>query len=345
LPVEGLSPLHREALTRFLLKAFHLPPAAPFVDPALLDWKYDQPRPDWEGSRSFAWMDGTEIAAHACLCPVTYHAGGQEIAASYLIDWAAGRRPPGAGTLLLRKMASFFQVLLAIGGSADTRQILPKLGYKIAGELEFFVRVLRPWKQFRYDPARRGWKGPLRLARNTIWAGAPAPEVPSGWSCAAISRFDASHESLLGAETAFPATVRIPALMNYFLACPAARMSAFVIRHGEASRGWFVLSRVGGVLRIADLRIASANQEHWKAGYAVATRAASEDLEGCELVAAASTPLGAEALRSAGFRHHHADPIFALDPKELLIPHAPFDVSFIESDLAYLYTLEYPYLT
>ena len=178
----ALSPCHREALVDFLCGAFNLPKTAPFVEPALLRWKYDEPRPDSEGLRSYAWfaahspgsvLESKDIVAHACICPVVYRLGQQDICGSYLIDWAASRRTPGAGALLLRNVASLFQVLLAIGGSPDTLRILPKLGYRVAGEIAFFVRVVRPWRQFRTDPFPRGWKAPLRLARNTLWSLAP----------------------------------------------------------------------------------------------------------------------------------------------------------------------------
>jgi hypothetical protein len=344
-PLEVLPRLRRAELIEFLTGVFHISKTAPFVDPALLDWKYEELRPDWEGCRSYAWMDEGRIAAHACLCPVEYGFNNQIVKGSYLIDWAAGRRPPGAGALLLRKVGAFIPVLLAIGGSEDTEQILPKLGYQVAGHLSSFARVMRPWRQFRTDPFPRGWKAPARLARNTLWSWGPIPSAPPGWTCSRIPVFDASHEALLAAETPFPSTRRTPALMNYLLQCPGAVMSAFLMRHGGHPRGWFVLARVGGVMRIADLRVASSNPEDWRAAYALATRAGLADPDGCELIAAAATPLSQEAIRQSGFRLRRKDPVFLLDPKGLLLPHAPLEVSLIDSDAAYLYNPEYPYLT
>jgi hypothetical protein len=343
-PLEVLTPLRRAELIGFLTGVFQLPQTAPFVDPALLDWKYEEPRPDWEGGRSYGWMDEGRIAAHAGLCPVEYAFKNQIIKGSYLIDWAAGRRPPGAGALLLRKVGSLIPVLLAIGGSENTQQVLPKLGYQVAGQLCFFARVMRPWRQFRTDPFPRGWKAPARVARNTLWSWAPIPSAPPGWTCSQIPAFDASHEALLTAETPFPSTRRTPALMNYLLQCPGAVMSAFVMHHKGDPRGWFVLARVGGVVRIADLRVASSSPEDWRAAYALATRAGLADPEGCELIAAASTPLAEGAIRHSGFRLGRADPVFLLDPKGLLLPHAPLEVSLVDSDAAYLYNPEYPYL-
>jgi hypothetical protein len=340
-----LAPSERDQTVEFLSAAFHLPKTAPFLNPPLLEWKYDLPRPDFKGSRSFAWMDGSEIAAHACVCPLTYRIGGQRISASYLIDWASGRRSPGAGVLLLRKISKMFSTLLAIGGSTDTQEILPKLGYKAGGELEVYARVIRPWRQFRTDPFSRGWKAPLRLARNLIWSSSRVPSVRAGWSCTVINRFDSSHAVLFEAEPPYPASARTVELMNYLLACPGAKMSAYLIDHEGERLGWFVLSRVAGVLRIAELRLRSSDPAHWQAAFTLATRTALADPYACELIAAASIPVTAEALRYNGFRLRRTDPIFLLDLNGLLLGNAPFEVSLLDSDAAYLYSPEYPYMT
>jgi hypothetical protein len=236
-------------------------------------------------------------------------------------------------------------VLLAINGTPEALRILRKLGYRVAGHLLSFVRVIRPWRQFRTDPFPRGWKAPLRLARNALWSRVPPPPAPVNWTCSPIRAFDSSHNPLLEAPFGFPSTYRNAELMNYWLHCPGAAMSAFLLSDTRGLRGWFVLSRVAGVIRIADLRIHSSDPQHWQAAYALATRAALSSSLGCELVAAASHPLAAQALRRSSFRFHHADPILLLDPKGSLLGQAPFEVSLIESDAAYLYTPGYPYLT
>ncbi len=345
MPLEVLSAAHRDALIDFLTVAFQLPRTAPFIDPRLLNWKNDDPRPDWEGSRSFAWMESGKITAHACVCPVTYRVADQQVKAAYLIDWAAGRSSPGAGVLLLRKLAASFQVLLAIGGSEQTVEILPKLGYQRGGELAFFARSIRPWRQSRTDPFPRGWKAPLRLGRNLVRSLQPRPGVPSDWSCTRIAAFEPKHAALLQAPMPWAATERTVELMNYWLGCPAAEYSAFLVSQSGTLRGWFVLSRVAGVVRIADLRIPSTDQADWDALCALAMRAGSSDPNGYELVAEASTPLAQEGLRRSGLGWHHSEPVFLLDPKKALLGQTPLDVTPLESDFAYLYDPAYPYLT
>jgi hypothetical protein len=112
LPLAALSPHHREQVIELLCSAFGTGRTTPFLDPELLDWKYDNPRPDWQGSRSYAWIAGEEIAAHACLCPVTYRLpGGRQITGSQFIDWAAGRRVAGAGGLLAMRHISIIPLI------------------------------------------------------------------------------------------------------------------------------------------------------------------------------------------------------------------------------------------
>ena len=350
MPAEPCPPdsASRQALTRFLLAAFQLPPGTPFVSPDLLRWKYDDPRPDFTGPRSYVWKDKAgEIAAHACLFPVTYGLPAGDIRASYLIDWGALRNSPGAGVALLRLLAGHFDVLLAIGGSPDTVSILPKLGYRRAGELHLFARVLRPWRQFRTDPFPRGWKAPARLARNMLRSRAPLPASPAEWSAQPIVSFDMACQALFEARvhSPFPATRRTPGLMNYMLACPGAAYSAALLRRGGELRGWFVVSRAGRQARVADLWLDSHLVDDWTAGYWLALRTASQDPVACEVIASGSIPIAIEAAAAAGFRPHHIEPIFALDPK-ILLPSTPaFNVAFLESDLAYHENPAYPYLT
>jgi len=337
----------REALVSFLLAAFHLTPEAPFVQAALLRWKYDEPRPDWSGTRSFVWKVGDAIAAHACLCPVSYMLPSGDVTGSYLIDWAASRNSVGAGVKLLRSLSSQCDTLFAVGGSSDTRRILPHLGYRHVCDLRLYARVLRPWRQFRSDPFPRRWKAPLRLTRNAIWSLGSMPEVPHDWSDQRINTFDLSAQPLFDAraDSAFPCTRRTPELMNYYLRCPSAVFIAALLLRLGVPIGWYVLSRVGGQVRIADIWVNSGSAADWLAAYTVATSAASSDPEACELVASASIPPAAEALSRAGFRFRHAEPVLVLDPRKLFAASQSLNVTFLESDLAYGSDPNCPYLT
>jgi len=349
MPLEPCSPdpHERARLVEFLVAAFQSKPNAPFVNSDLMRWKYDEPGPEWSGTRSFVWKHDGTIQAHAALCPAVYTSQSNDVSASYLIDWAAARTAAGAGVSLLRTLARKFDVLLAVGGSADTQAILPKLGYRHSGELHFYARVLHPWRQFRTDPFPRGWKAPLRLARSALRSRAPLPSPPAGWSQQPITSFEEAPQELFDARRGFrfPSTQRSAKSMDYFLRCPGASFSAALVLKGGKPRGWYVLSRVWNQVRIVDLWIDSESVTDWAAGSSLALQAGSKDPDVCELVTAASIPLAIEALGRAGFRFHHAEPIFLLDPQNRVNPMTPLNVTMLESDLAYLFEPSYPYLT
>jgi hypothetical protein len=173
----------------------------------------------------------------------------------------------------------------------------------------------------------------------------PAP--PDGWSAQPIAAFDLSCQPLFDARvySPYPGTHRTPGLMNYWLDCPGAVFSAALLRQNGDLRGWFVLSRVLGQARVADLWVDSNSVSDWTAGFSLATAAAMRDPEAFELVAAASIPVAIEAASLAGLRARHSEPIFALDPGNRLGSSAGLNVTALESDLAYLQDPGYPYLT
>jgi hypothetical protein len=343
LPLEGCFPERREELVALLTEAFGLSKTAPFLEPGLMRWKYDDPRPDWAQPRSYAWTQNGRIMAHGAICPVVYRAASRQVPAAHVIDWAA-YRGKGAGTLLMKNLNTHVPVLLVVGGSPATRRILPKIGYRTAGQVSFFARVARPWRQFRTDPLSRGWKGPLKLARNVLLNRSGAAPSAANWACSSVSFTGAGRESLPDAETSWFSTFRSAELMNYFTRCPAAAWSTFLLRNNGIARGWFVLARIGSIVRIVDLRLHRPSQDDLNAAYFLAGEAALTEPDVCQIVATACTPPAVTALGANGFRFHHADPIFVLDPQQLLIG-APFEVALIESDAAYHYDPNNPYLS
>lgn len=345
LPLEVLRPECRDDAIAFLTEAFGLAATAPFVEQCLMRWKYDDPRPGWQKPRGYAWIENGRIEAMGCLCPVTYRIQERDVLASYVLDWAANPKRPGRGVLLIRELAVRVPVLMAVGGSAHTKQILPKLGYQLAGSLSFFVKVVRPWRQFRTDPFPRGWKAPLRFGRNILRSQGLAVDAPPNWTCSPTSFTDDGIDSLLGVETELPSSLRSRELMEYFLRCPGAVFSAFVLKEDGDPRGWFVLSRLGRVVRIADLRIQRPTPEDWRAAYSLATKAALAEPDICEVVATACAPSAEGALRRNGFRFHHSEPVVLLDPMGLLLGHAPLEVTLLESDGAFITDPNNPYLS
>ncbi|MGA8686179.1 MAG: hypothetical protein WB623_17350, partial [Candidatus Sulfotelmatobacter sp.] len=277
--------------------------------------------------------------------PVSLVTPKTKVKAIHLIDWAASRSGVGAGVHLLRKVAGLADMLLAIGGSQDTRNLLPKLGYKRCGELRRYARVVRPWLQFRTTP-EKDWKTPIKFLRNSALALTGIPSVPKGWKASKVTSFTGAMDGgAIGHTTRFTSPGRTAAGLNYLLSCPAARFSGFLVSQAQQLRGYFLLTQVGRQVRIVDIRMDSEDRESWQAICALAARTAAENPETCEIVAASSLVVSGEAWLQAGFVHRRADPIFCYDPRNLVSSGPPLDLSLADCDLCILSQPTSPYLS
>jgi hypothetical protein len=322
----------------FLAKVFGLPESAPFLAPALLDWKWFAPRPGWNGARSYVLEQAGELAAHGCAWPVTFLAPQGAVTSTRVCDWAGGLKAPGAGVLLFRKFGTLADTLLAVGGSPETQAILPKLGLARVGELALYARPVRPFAQFRGRPGR-GARAAARLARNLWWSSLPAAPVERGLEAVRVERF--GPVPLPAPTTLATPAARSPELLNYMLACPGAAFSGYEIRTAGALCGYFLLACVNGQTRIADLWTAGT----WPAAYALALRTAARDAATCEVAAAASTSLRRRAIEASGFQARGADPVFLYDPHRRLAAAPPLDLQLLDGDECCLNNPDYPFWT
>ena len=171
----------QHALRSFLFSSFNISLDVNSFRPDVLCWKYFTPHPEWKGTRSFIVKDDDNtIVAHGGVWPVSFITSTAEVRVINLIDWAGTSAVPGIGVLLLKRVAAMADVMLAVGGSLHTRQILPKLGYHNCGDLRMYAKVVRPWRQLWTTPSHN-WKTPFRLVRNVIWSRIDLPPVPRYW--------------------------------------------------------------------------------------------------------------------------------------------------------------------
>lgn len=323
-------------LVRFLTKAFGIPEDAPFLEERLLDWKYFAQRPDWKGPRSYALKQAGHIVAHGCVYPVSLQAGGKAIRAIRVIDWAGSSAVPGSGILLMRKLAGLADVVLAPGGSDETRAVLPKTGFKPIGKLEKFAAVVRPWLHLRTHP-RRDWKTPARLARNVLHALPGLPPVPPGWEAERVQCFDDSIANLID-ERIYTRARRDPALLDFMLACPGAEFAGYLVRHEHELCGWFITARALGQARIADLR---APAGEFETAWTLALRTAASDPRIAEVITAAS--VDSDAILAAGFHRRGAVPILVFDPNDVLRGAPPVALTLLDGDECFLTDPANPY--
>jgi hypothetical protein len=267
------------------------------------------------------------------------------VKAVHLIDWAASRSAVGAGVHLLRMMTGLADVLLTIGGSQDTRNVLPKLGYKRRGELRRYARVSRPWLQLRTTTAKN-WKTPLKFLRNSARVIGGVPRVPDGWQAAKVTSFTgAINGGAVGQTTSSTSPRRTAAELDYLLSCPAARFSGFTVRQADQLRGYFVLAQVGGQARIVDVRSDRDDSQSWQAICALAARTAGQDPATCEIVVASSIDATENAWLQAGFIHRETEPILCYDPRSRLRPESPLNLNLADGDSCFLSDPLSPYLS
>ena len=336
----------QEELIRFLVMTFRADPALISFRPDVVRWKYFSEHPDWPGPRSYVVKENVkeknEIVAHGGVWPVRLAGPAGAIRAIHLIDWAASRSAVGAGVFLLRKMATLADVMLTIGGSPDTRAVLPKLGYRNCGELRQYARVIRPWMQFRTTP-EKNWKTPLKWLRNSVRAISGIGQVPAGWEASKVAAFEGEPDSLTGI-TPNILSPRTSASLNYLLNCPAATFAAYTVSQSQRLCGYFLIARIGRQARVIDLCVKSESQEAWNATCLLAAHTAAGDPEICEVVAASSIGPVQDAWLRAGFVERRREPIYCYDPRKVLPPGVPLDLNLIDGDQCFMTDPRSPYL-
>jgi hypothetical protein len=297
-------------------QAFGVTPEARFLDPALLDWKYWQPRPDYPGPRGYVIERDGAFTAHAGVWPVEIE-GARGV---HMIDWMSSPHAPGAGVSILQKLTRIFDFVIAIGGSAMTQEILPRFGFARVDEACLWARPLRPLRQILHHQTR-SWKLPARYLRNSMWAHFPRRAVAEGW------RAEPAADGWWGERGA--------AFFQYLDACPAARCLTFRITRDGAPAGCFALSLVGMQARLAGVWLEEETTAHWQSALTLAQEAALRHTDACEITARLLACRSEAA--AAGMRMRGSVPVYfraargAGVPRSLSFQFADNDEVFLDS--------------
>src|SRR5579862_6433072 len=110
-------PADRDELAAFLCGIFRVPADTFFIRPEVLDWKYFQPRSDWESPRSWIIRSEGRIVAHLGAWPLRVPSSRGIVDSLHPIDWAAAPEFAGVGVLLFRNLMRRVPVMLALGGT------------------------------------------------------------------------------------------------------------------------------------------------------------------------------------------------------------------------------------
>jgi hypothetical protein len=311
----------------------------PNVEPQDLHWKYWEPRADWQGPRSFVLTDGSTILAHGGIIPGSYAWESHRLRTLHVIDWAASPREIGAGVALMNYLGQQAEALLAIGGSAETMQILPHIGFRAFGVAVGYARALSPLRLLR-DPGQRTWRLLPRFARSVSSKLTLHPAPPGdSWLARRIAGDELERISVVLPIPTRSTGVfeRTAGLFSYALACPIAPMHLYSVERAGRVRGYFMLVSAPGQVRIADCWVDSDRALDWRAMIHCAVEEAGRDPHAAEVVIWASDPLLAECLRASGFRARNETPILLRSANGAAVPPAPMRAQMLDNDAAYLH--------
>ena len=305
-----------------------------YLDPQFLNWKYWQPRNDWPGTRSFVLAHDSELIAHAAIVPGACVWAGQRMAMTHMIDWAA-RAGSGAGVSLLKYLGRMTQMLLGVGGAAETLSILPHLGFRQVGTVSVHARPLFPLRLLRSGAT---WKLLPKLAR-AAWRRSP-PAAPGGtWRSRRLAGDDILQIASVLPRPAedMAVTERSVGLFRYALSCPGVPLQLYAVEQAGRVRGYFLLVSVAGQIRIADYWIDSPESSDWRALILCAVEQAQHDPHAAEVVAWASDARLAAALRSCGFYPRIQYPIQVRAATRDALPGGTLRVQMLDNDAPYLW--------
>lgn len=304
-------------LRDFLMQAFDIHQSPSNWRDQALQWKCITPHPWWPKTRAFARYRDQQMTAAGVLVPIRMQTPSGVVSCGHVIDWGGSSSAPGAGIQLYLALASIAGPVFGIGGSVDTRKILPRIGARVIQRAAVWSRLLRPLRALKFAPM--DWKTPARLARNVVrsW---PSVASPSGdWHVDRVANFEDAVGVPFPEPDRFRALVpeRSVALLNYWLACPCAQVSGYVLRRGSEAAGYFLLSELEDRCCIADLWVAEDTSEMWTQAYRAAFHAALRDTQASRIVTMNSLEHAGRALASLGFRKSEND-VFLLDPQQKL---------------------------
>jgi hypothetical protein len=229
--------------------------------------------------------------------------------------------------------------LLSIGGSDQTLQLLPHLGFHASHPATCFVRPLRPLCILApsVHPVSRLLP---RLARGMLWDLQAPSGGTDGWNVHRVESGDLSRLSAVLPEPTGNLAVfeRGENLFRYFLACPIVPMELYAVERDGRARGYFLLAFALRQTRLVDLWIDSQDPADWRALIQSAFYQAKRSHRSAELVVWASDVALGERLRECGFHARGELPVQMRAPRHPELDAFTLRVHMLDNDAAYRHT-------
>jgi hypothetical protein len=317
------------AIRALLQQAFGVPSSVPFLDPAVMQWKYWTHRDDWTEPRSYVLEKNGAIAAHAGIWPVIYETGEQAIRGIQMIDWASAKDSPGAGLSLVQKLAAKFDFIYSLGGSEMTEKILPAFGFVEHSREWRGARPIRP-VQHILTHQTRNWKLAPRLVRNFMWSLQKGSGRNQDWQVEELAPQNISSALFSKEMQEARSSPRPPAFFEYLATCPSGEFSLHGLTKAGRQQGHFALVLIRGQARVAGVWLLDPSLENWRTAYALAREAAARIKGAYEIAVAGTTAVSAQAATESGLRVTPGRPVYLLNKKGKF--NVPKDFQFQLSD-------------
>jgi hypothetical protein len=296
--------------SRFLRAVFGEVENYPPFQLAALRWKGFDAHPFAAAPRSFGVWHEQRLIGHGTVAALRFLTAAGEVTAHCVIDWAADPNTRGSGVAIYQKLFKMTAMQIGVGGSDDTRAMLPRMRMRVQQNIGVYERRERVLAH--HLSTRRDWKTPARIARDVGRnLRRPGLTEPRDISARRVATFSEEADVPMPSPGAGVCSERTAAFLDFALRCPVARMEGYVFEAQGASVGYCVLSRVGTSCRIADLWIEAAGDAgRWSQAFALAVQLATADAATASILAGGSTAFLRGVLEAQGFRLRSEEPLF-----------------------------------
>jgi hypothetical protein len=348
-PVVALDENRMPELGQFLLNSFGATARfTEYADPAVLRWKFFDPRGPWPGPRSHAICDEGRILAHLGFCTTAFQStrlGARSVPALHTTDWLNASADGSLGAILLLEAFARAPVQYAFGCTAVARRSLLRAGFKELGQMPLFHRVqartkLDCWRHL-HGPHRSAKAVALLvvdLLQSVVRSRLRTTE--GGFAAREVAAFGSEVQDVIQrCRVPLIFTSREPTLLNHYLRFPKPSASGWLLERDGQVCGFAVLwtlnkpgLRVG---RIVECFLDSDDSAAWRS--AITCLASKLAALRCDVISCyGSTPWLAAALRDNGFFRRGRTSLYLRDPRRQVQLGDPIHVTHLEADLAYL---------
>jgi hypothetical protein len=345
-PGTQITPLRRAdipELSQFLINGGEHRPTSSHLSHEVLSWKYfDGPSgPLGDSAYSLIARSAGRIIGHVGMCPRQFIVSGNgkaPVSTMHAIDWHCSAAHSGAGAFLMLRACATSRTQYAIGGSAQSQAIFPRLGFEQKPKLAIFRKVLAPFHRLRTTGQGlfRKWAGTAK-DMVSVWR-ARTPPVPQTLELRSAPTFTEEIDCLQRQSSLRIVTCqRDHLLLNYFLRYPLPGFCGWTIHTSGRMIGFAVLNitpheriQLG---RIVDCWLDTEDPSSWQAAVAALTdrlRILSADLVICY----ATTPSLHAALLGNCFAKSGETNVYFRDKQQALPRDLPFGLSMLEGDHA-----------